>query len=150
MTVCIHGDFIILPQWKIKPPVPWPDIPLSHIILTLNQPVLAQQSWDFLISQNGRRTLYSFGRFLAVSVVNYPWHGGIEGGEGCQITSPFYPGPWAAILPPGEGKDRHIHPLPAWFRGRAWTLPPSYRLIQSGHQTLLIGMSVLFLLTTCC
>ena len=36
-----HDDFIVPLHLKTKPPVPWPDIPLSHIILTLNQPVLA-------------------------------------------------------------------------------------------------------------
>ena len=42
MTVCIHGDLIVLHHcddtltaW----PVPWPNIPLSHIILTLGQRV---------------------------------------------------------------------------------------------------------------
>ena len=34
-----HGDSIVLPHWKTRPPTPWSDIPLSHIILTLIQPV---------------------------------------------------------------------------------------------------------------
>ena len=38
VTGCPHGDFIVLPLWKIRPPAPLPDIPLSHIILTLSQP----------------------------------------------------------------------------------------------------------------
>ena len=33
MTVHAHGDFIVLPHWKTRPPAAWPDIPLSHIIL---------------------------------------------------------------------------------------------------------------------
>ena len=32
MTVCTHGDFIMLPHWESRPPAPWPDIPLTHII----------------------------------------------------------------------------------------------------------------------
>ena len=36
-----HGDFIlVLHHWEIMPSVPWPDISLCHIILTLNQPVI--------------------------------------------------------------------------------------------------------------
>ena len=36
-----HGDFIVLPHWKIRLPAPWADIPLSHIIQRLSQPVHA-------------------------------------------------------------------------------------------------------------
>ena len=36
MTECTHGDFIVLPHWKTRPSAPWPDSPLSHIILTLS------------------------------------------------------------------------------------------------------------------
>ena len=35
------GNFIMLSHWKTRPPAPWPDIALSHIILTLNQLVFA-------------------------------------------------------------------------------------------------------------
>ena len=35
MTVRTHVNFIVLPHWETKLPAPWPDIPLSHIILTL-------------------------------------------------------------------------------------------------------------------
>ena len=31
---------LVLPNWETVPPAPWPDIPLSHIILTLSLPVL--------------------------------------------------------------------------------------------------------------
>ena len=41
VTVRTHGDFISLPHWETRPPGPGPHIPLSHIILTLSQPVLA-------------------------------------------------------------------------------------------------------------
>ena len=41
VTVRINGDIIVLPHWGIKPPAPWPDIALSHITLTLIEPVLA-------------------------------------------------------------------------------------------------------------
>ena len=40
VTVCTHGDFTVLPYWQTRQPAPWPDIRLSHIMLTLNQPVL--------------------------------------------------------------------------------------------------------------
>ena len=36
VTVCTHDDLIVLPHWKIRLPAPWPNIPLSHIVLTLN------------------------------------------------------------------------------------------------------------------
>ena len=39
-----HGDFIILPHSEARPTAPWHDIPLSHIILTLGQPVLIMSS----------------------------------------------------------------------------------------------------------
>ena len=29
----IHGEFIVLSHWETRPPAPWPNIPLSHIIL---------------------------------------------------------------------------------------------------------------------
>ena len=38
--VTTHIDFEVLSYWEIKPLAPWPDIPFSHIILTLSQPVL--------------------------------------------------------------------------------------------------------------
>ena len=41
VTVCIHGDVIVLPLWDIRPLAPWPAIPVSCIILTLSQPLLA-------------------------------------------------------------------------------------------------------------
>ena len=41
VTVRTHGDFIMLPHWNTRLPTPWPAIPLSCIILTLNQPVLS-------------------------------------------------------------------------------------------------------------
>ena len=34
VTVCTHGDLIVLPHWEIRLPAPWSDIPLSHIILS--------------------------------------------------------------------------------------------------------------------
>ena len=37
----VHGDFIVLPHLETRPPAPTPDPALSHIILTLNQPVLS-------------------------------------------------------------------------------------------------------------
>ena len=36
VTVCANGDFIVLPHWETRSPVPSPDIPLSHITLTQN------------------------------------------------------------------------------------------------------------------
>ena len=36
-----HGDFIVLDHWNTRPLELWAAIPLSHIILTLSQPVLA-------------------------------------------------------------------------------------------------------------
>ena len=36
-----HGNFIVLAHWEAKSPASWPDIPLSHITLTLSRPVLA-------------------------------------------------------------------------------------------------------------
>ena len=41
VSVRTHGNFIMLPHWEIRPLTPWPDIPLSNIILTLSEPVLA-------------------------------------------------------------------------------------------------------------
>ena len=40
MAVHTHDDFIVLPHWETRPPGSGPDIPLSHIILTLSQPIL--------------------------------------------------------------------------------------------------------------
>ena len=40
VTMGTHGDFTVLSQWEIRPPAPWPDVPLNHIILTLSHPVL--------------------------------------------------------------------------------------------------------------
>ena len=37
----IQGDFTVLPYWKTGQPGPGPDIPVSHIILTLSKPVVA-------------------------------------------------------------------------------------------------------------
>ena len=34
VTVRTHGDFIVQPHSEIRPPAPWPNIPLSPIILT--------------------------------------------------------------------------------------------------------------------
>ena len=48
VRVCTHDDFIIivLPNWEIRPPTPLPDIPLSHSIMKLSQPVLIlTESW---------------------------------------------------------------------------------------------------------
>ena len=39
MIAHIHGDFLVLPHWKLG--CQHNDIPLSHIILTLRKPVLA-------------------------------------------------------------------------------------------------------------
>ena len=83
-----HGVFIV----QTRSPEPWPDIPLSHVTLTLSQPVipypnnantrLASDKYKFvshlfvstrvrthevripLISQNGRQAFYSFGHFV--------------------------------------------------------------------------------------
>ena len=41
VTVHTHGDFIVLPPWEIGSPALLPHIPLSHIVLTLSQPVVA-------------------------------------------------------------------------------------------------------------
>ena len=41
VTARTHGIFIVLPHWETRPPAPWCDIPLSHIILTQSQQVLA-------------------------------------------------------------------------------------------------------------
>ena len=41
VTVHTHGDFIQLSHWETGLPVLWRDIPLSHTILTLSEPVLA-------------------------------------------------------------------------------------------------------------
>ena len=41
VTVHTHSDFIVLPHWETRLQVPCPEIPLSHIILSLSQPVLA-------------------------------------------------------------------------------------------------------------
>ena len=40
LTVHTHGNFIVLPQWYIRPVASWPAIPFSYIILTQSQPVL--------------------------------------------------------------------------------------------------------------
>ena len=40
-VVCVHGDFIVLPHLKIRPPAPGPDSPFGHIILTLSKLVIA-------------------------------------------------------------------------------------------------------------
>ena len=37
--VVTQGDFIVPPPWETRPPAPCSDIPLSHIILKLTQPV---------------------------------------------------------------------------------------------------------------
>ena len=42
VTVCTHGNVIVLPYWDTRPLAPWPAIPLSHTILTLRQLVLAE------------------------------------------------------------------------------------------------------------
>ena len=34
MTMHTRDDFIVLPHWEARLLAPWPDIPLSHIILT--------------------------------------------------------------------------------------------------------------------
>ena len=39
-TVHTHGDFTVPPNWEIRPPAAWLDIPRSHIIPTVSQPVL--------------------------------------------------------------------------------------------------------------
>ena len=39
VTVYTHADFIVLPNWEIRPPTPWAKIPLNPIILTLSEPV---------------------------------------------------------------------------------------------------------------
>ena len=36
-----HADFIMPPHWETRPSAPCPDIPISNIILTFSQPVLA-------------------------------------------------------------------------------------------------------------
>ena len=40
-TLCTHADFIVLPHWEMRLPALCPNIPFSHVILTLIQPVLA-------------------------------------------------------------------------------------------------------------
>ena len=41
VTVCTHGDFIVLPHGRTGPQTPWHDIPFSHIILTLSKQFIA-------------------------------------------------------------------------------------------------------------
>ena len=41
LTVHTHDDFIVLPLREISPLAPCPNIPLSHIIRTRSEPVLA-------------------------------------------------------------------------------------------------------------
>ena len=36
VTVRTHDNFIVLPHWEIRPPAQLPNVPLSHIILTLS------------------------------------------------------------------------------------------------------------------
>ena len=36
LAVCTDGDSIVFPQWEIRLLAPGPNIPLSHIILTLS------------------------------------------------------------------------------------------------------------------
>ena len=36
VTLHTYGDYIVLPHWEIRLLAPWPNIPLSHIILTLS------------------------------------------------------------------------------------------------------------------
>ena len=41
VTVHTYDNFILLPHWNSRPQAPWSAILLSHIILTLSEPVLA-------------------------------------------------------------------------------------------------------------
>ena len=49
VIVFTHGDFMVLAHWETTPPASGNDIPLSHIILTLSQPVLAFSYWSRLV-----------------------------------------------------------------------------------------------------
>ena len=85
VTVHIHGDFIVLPHWETKPPVPWYSFILSwlwanqslpypnntnrqakkrHIAIFKSLFWLDQwsspQSADYMTSQSGKCMLYSF------------------------------------------------------------------------------------------
>ena len=41
VTVCTHGDLLVLRYWEIRPLGTCPNTWLSHVILTLSQPMLA-------------------------------------------------------------------------------------------------------------
>ena len=45
VAVCTRDDFIVLPHWEIRQSVPWPDIPLSHMILTPVIILLIPSTW---------------------------------------------------------------------------------------------------------
>ena len=44
MTVCTHGNFIVLPNWQIRLLAPWPDIPLTNSEWTSPCPILLMPS----------------------------------------------------------------------------------------------------------
>ena len=35
VTMDTHDEFLVLHHWEARPPAPWPDIPFSHTLLTL-------------------------------------------------------------------------------------------------------------------
>ena len=83
VTVIPRDNFILPSHWEIRPPAPWPDIPLSHIILALESTssiLIMSSTWlgnnkyqffshwfhltmgsNPMVYQNPRRTLNSFG-----------------------------------------------------------------------------------------
>ena len=50
IRACTHVDFIVLSHRQTRLPTLWRDIPLSHNILTLNQPVLAKEAKSINLS----------------------------------------------------------------------------------------------------
>ena len=62
VTLRTHGAFIVLPHWETRPPAPW----LSHLILTLSQPVLSYPAIIILQSAWLGSDKYKFWKSLAL------------------------------------------------------------------------------------
>ena len=97
LTLSTHGDFIVLPNWYIRPLAPRYSIPLSLIILTLSQPVNA-----ILIMPSTRLDKYQFLSHWFDSTRVQP---GRKGNKTCEVRilqSSSMVGGWSthSVTPP--------------------------------------------------
>ena len=117
VIVCTHGDFIVLPHWETMPPMWWPVILFSHIILMLSPfPILIIPSgWQ-------QSDMYQFlSHWFDSTRVQIPWSPKSGDRRSTQLAIPSGPPLPTAVVSHIVLPHLIMQHFPAFTH---WSLPP--------------------------